>query len=48
MVMNKEFRVKNRYWVHIGYSWRGFGLGFRIDRYHINIDFLWFWFSVEL
>lgn len=45
--MNKEYEIKKGTWVHIGYSWKGFGLGFRIDRYHFNIDLLWFWLSVE-
>jgi hypothetical protein len=44
--MTKEYRIKNRYWIILGYS-KGFGLGFRIDRYSINLDFLWFWISVE-
>ena len=44
--MNKEYRIKDRYWVQVGYS-KGFGLGFRIDRYSANIDFLWFWISLE-
>jgi hypothetical protein len=43
--MNKEFNIKGK-WVHVGYS-KGFGLGFRIDRYQFSIDFLWFWFSIE-
>jgi hypothetical protein len=44
--MNKEFDVKGK-WISIGYNWKGFGLGFRIDRYSTNIDFLWFWIGIE-
>jgi hypothetical protein len=44
--MIKEYNIKKRYWVRVGWS-KGFGLGFRIDRYQFNIDFLWFWFSIE-
>jgi len=44
--MIKEYRIQNKCWLYIGMS-KGFGLGFRIDRYHINIDFLWFWVGFE-
>jgi hypothetical protein len=44
--MNKEYRIKDKYWLSVGYS-KGFGLGFRFDRYHANIDFLWFWINIE-
>ena len=46
ILMNKEINKFGK-WIHIGYSWKGFGLGFRIDRYSLNIDFLWFWFGIE-
>ena len=45
-MMNREIRVK-RFWVHIGFNLKGFGLGFRIDKYSANIDFLWFWIGIE-
>lgn len=44
--MNKEIKIKNS-WIHIGYSRHGFGLGFRIDKYSLNIDFLFFWIGIE-
>jgi hypothetical protein len=44
--MTKTYQIKNRYWVSLGYS-KGFGIGFRIDPYMLNIDLLWFWFSIE-
>lgn len=44
--MNKTFNIKDK-WVHVGYYWKGFGLGFRIDKYNLSIDFLFFWISVE-
>ena len=30
--MNKEFRVFDK-WISIGFSFRGFGLGFRISKW---------------
>jgi hypothetical protein len=44
--MNKTYNIKSK-WINIGYSFKGIGLGFRIDRYSLNIDFLFFWFGVE-
>lgn len=42
--MNKEIKIK-KIWVNIGYGKR-FGLGFSIDKYNINIDFLCFWIGI--
>lgn len=44
--MTKSIAV-GKYWISFGYSWPGFGLGFRIDRYSFSIDFLWFWLGIE-
>ena len=44
--MYREIKFKNT-WIHYGGSFRRIGLGFNIDRYSINIDFLWFWVSIE-
>ena len=44
--MHKEIQIK-RLWVNFGYSFKGIGLGFRIDKYHLNVDFLFFWFGIE-
>lgn len=32
---------------YFGYTAKSFGLGFRIDTYGINADFLCFWFGYE-
>jgi len=32
---------------HAGYNLQRLGLGISIDRYSFNIDFLFFWFSIE-
>lgn len=32
---------------HAGYSFARLGFGISIDRYSFNIDFLFFWFSIE-
>lgn len=45
--MNKDIQVFNK-WIHVGYSWRSFGLGFRFSQYNIDVDFLWFWIGIEL
>ena len=44
-----ERKIGNRgnRWISWGYSKR-FGLGFSIDKYSINIDFLCFWIGIEL
>jgi hypothetical protein len=41
-----EIKFKNT-WIHYGGSFKRIGLGFNIDSYSINIDFLWFWVSIE-
>jgi hypothetical protein len=44
--MNKEFRVANRY-VSVGWSWRGFGLGFRISKWSFDLDLGFLWIGIE-
>lgn len=44
--MSKEFAVGKR-WVSFGHSWRGFGIGFRIDKYSLSLDLGFIWFGVE-
>ena len=34
-------------WVHYGYNWKRFGLGFSIDRYAFSLNLGPFWFGVE-
>jgi len=47
MYYERKLGNKGNRWMSCGYCKR-FGLGFSIDRYHINIDFLCFWIAVEL
>jgi len=44
--MHKEIKIKNT-WVRYGGSFKRFGLGIVIERYAIQIDFIWFWVMVE-
>ena len=44
--MHKEAKVLNK-WVSFGYSFKQFSLGFTIDKYHMNADFVFFWVGVE-
>ena len=43
----KEAKVLN-HWINFGYSFKRIGLGFSLDKYALNIDFIFFWFGVEL
>ena len=47
--MHYERKIGNRsnLWISWGYGKR-FALGFSIDKYSINIDFLCFWVGIEL
>jgi hypothetical protein len=44
--MHKEAKVLNK-WVSFGYSFKQFSLGFTIDKYHMNADFVFFWVGIE-
>ena len=44
--MNKEVQVFGK-WVSFGYSFKGFGLGFRISTWDFNLDLGFFWFGIE-
>ena len=44
---SKEVKLLG-YWVSFGYSFRRVGLGFSVDRYSLQLDFLFFWAGVEL
>jgi hypothetical protein len=47
MAISKEFRISKTVWLSFGFSPRRIGLGFSIDRYYFNIDFLCFWITLE-
>lgn len=47
MIKSKEWRVSNRVWVSAGFNPRRIGLGFSVDRFNANVDFLCFWVSLE-
>jgi hypothetical protein len=47
MIKSKEWRVSNRVWLGVGFAPRRIALGFSVDRFNANIDFLWFWISLE-
>ena len=47
MIKSKEWRVTNRAWLSVGFAPRRIGLGFHVDRFCINVDFLWFWVTLE-
>ena len=47
MIKIKEWRVSNRVWISVGYDPRRIALGFNVDRFNANIDFLWFWVTLE-
>jgi hypothetical protein len=44
--MHKEAKVLNK-WVSFGYSFKRFGIGFTIDKYHMDIDLVFFWIGIE-
>jgi hypothetical protein len=37
----------SKVWLHCGYSVKRLAFGIGIDRYSFNIDFAFFWFSIE-
>ena len=47
MIKSKEWRVSNRVWASAGFNPRRIALGFSVDRFNANIDFLWFWVTLE-
>lgn len=46
LVMHKEISI-GKLWISYGYSFKRFGLGFTIDKYHMDIDLVFFWFGIE-
>lgn len=34
-------------WIAFGGGWKRFGLGFSVDRYHVDIDLGFVWIAVE-
>jgi hypothetical protein len=46
MSRSKEYRF-GEFWFYFGFSKR-FGLGFSIDKFSINVDFICFWAALEL
>ena len=47
MIKSKEWRVSNRVWFSAGFNPRRIALGFSVDKFYPNIDFLWFWVTLE-
>jgi len=47
MIKTAEIKITKRIWLQMGMSTR-FAIGFSIDRYYINLDFLCFWITLEL
>jgi hypothetical protein len=47
VIKSKEWRVSNKVWFSAGFSSRRFALGFSVDRFNVNIDFFWFWVTLE-
>jgi hypothetical protein len=44
--MNKEIKVLGKY-INTGFSFNRFAIGFSIDKYHIEIDLVFFWVAIE-
>ena len=44
--MHKEMKL-GKFWFSYGYSFKRFGIGFNIDKYHMDIDLVFFWFGIE-
>jgi hypothetical protein len=44
--MHKEFSIGTK-WISFGYSFKRFGIGFTIDKYHMDIDLVFFWVGIE-
>jgi len=44
--IHKEVEIYGQ-WVSFGYSFARVGFGFAVDRYSLQIDFLFFWFGVD-
>ena len=44
--MHKEISV-GKFWISFGYSFKRFGIGFNIDKYHMDIDLVFFWVGIE-
>jgi len=43
---SKEIKI-GKMWISVGYSFRRLALGFAVDRYHADIDLIFFWVSWE-
>lgn len=43
---SKEVKI-GKYWFYFGYNFKHVGLGFRIDRWTIQVDLIFFWFGWE-
>ena len=44
--MDKEIKL-GRFYLTFGCSFRRIALGFSLDKYHFDIDFLFFWIGIE-
>lgn len=47
MIKTKEWRVSNSVWLGVGFAPRRIALGFSVDKFYANIDFLCFWVTLE-
>ena len=43
---SKEIKI-GKMWLNFGYSFQRLALGFSIDKYHMEVDVAFFWFSWE-
>jgi hypothetical protein len=49
MTLFKSGHLKiGKFYICSGYNLKRVAIGFSVDRWSINIDFLFFWFSIEL
>jgi len=46
MNKGKDFKFLGQ-WISLGYSFKRIGFGFSIDKYALQLDFLFFWFGWE-
>lgn len=44
--MYKEVKISKLY-LSFGFSFKRFAIGFSIDKYHMELDLIFIWFSIE-
>ena len=42
-----ELRINKSLWLSCGFSFKQVALGISLNKYQLNVDALFFWFSVE-